>query len=81
MLLLITTAAAQALHFHANELTTDGKACPICQVAHSTVAVVSAIQLPVALHATGYLFSHASIDRKSPWDSTPLFSRPPPVGA
>jgi len=79
LLLLITTAAAQALHSHADGLASDGKACPICQVAHSAAAVVSTVQLPVAVHATGYLFSPVSIDRKSPWDSTPLFSRPPPA--
>ncbi|HEV2987121.1 MAG TPA: hypothetical protein VG759_01670 [Candidatus Angelobacter sp.] len=79
VLLLVTVMGAQALHSHADGLASDGKACPICQVAHSAVAVVSTMELPAALHTTGYLFSHASIDRKSPWDSTPLFSRPPPA--
>ncbi|HEV2989590.1 MAG TPA: hypothetical protein VG759_14200 [Candidatus Angelobacter sp.] len=79
VLLLLTAAGAQALHYHADGLPTDGKACPICQVAHSAVAVISTVQLPVALHATGYLFSPSSIDRKSPGDSTTLFCRPPPA--
>jgi hypothetical protein len=79
VLLLVTLVGAQVLHSHADGLASDGKACPICQVAHSAVAVVSIMQLPVAIHATGYLFAPVSMDRKSPWDSTPLFSRPPPV--
>jgi hypothetical protein len=78
LLLVATMAAAQTLHQHANDLAPNGKHCPICLVAHSAVQVASMVQLHVAVQTTGYLFFPASIDRKSPLDSTPLFSRPPP---
>src|SRR5258708_2043200 len=78
VLLLVTVAGAQALHFHADDLAANGKPCPICQVAHSSVQVVPVAQLQVALQTAGYLFSPASLDRRSPLDSSPLFSRPPP---
>jgi hypothetical protein len=78
LLLVATVAATQALHLHADDLTPNGKHCPICQVAHSAVQAVSTAQLHVALQSAGYLFFPASVDRKSPLDSTPLFSRPPP---
>ncbi len=79
VLLLAMVAGAQALHFHSDGLASDDKACPFCQVAHSVVAVVTTLQLPVVLHATGHLFLPQGIDRKSPWDSTTLFCRPPPA--
>jgi hypothetical protein len=79
LLLIATMTAAQTLHLHPDELTPNGKHCPLCQVAHSAVQTVSMVQLHVAMQATGTLFFPASIDRKSPSDSTPLFSRPPPV--
>jgi len=78
VLLLVMVAGAQALHFHSDDLAANGKPCPICQVAHSSVQVVPVAQLQVTLLAAGYLFSPVSLDRKSPLDSSPLFSRPPP---
>jgi len=79
VLLLVAAVGAQALHLHSNELAPDGKHCPLCQVAHAAVQIVSMVQLHVAMQATGYLFFPASIDRKLPSDLTPLFSRPPPA--
>jgi len=78
VLLVAAVATVQALHIHADDLAPNGKHCPICQVSHSAVQTVSVSQSHVALQAAGYLFSPASIDRKSSLDSTPLFSRPPP---
>ena len=78
VLLVATVATAQTLHLHTDDLAPNGKHCPFCQVAHSAVQIVPIAQLQVALQETGYSFFPASLDRKSPSDSTPLFSRPPP---
>lgn len=79
VLLLVAAVGAQSLHLHPDELAPDGKHCPLCQVAHAAVQIVSIVQLHVAMQAAGYLFVPANIDRKLPSDSTPLFSRPPPA--
>ncbi len=79
VLLLVAAAGAQALHLHPDELAPNGKGCPLCQVAHATVQIVAIVQLHVAMQFAEYLLSPASIDRKSPLDTTPLFSRPPPA--
>jgi hypothetical protein len=78
-LLVGIAIVAQAFHLHPNQLANDAKHCTICQVAHTSVQVVSVAHVAFGLTTTAFFSFSADADPKSVFDSFSLFSRPPPL--
>jgi hypothetical protein len=79
LLLLTITVAAQALHSHPNELSSDARHCTICQVAHTTVQATPVAQLDLGSTSSVLLTLSADPDPKQGLDAFSLFCRPPPL--
>jgi len=77
--LLSLTAAAQVLHFHADDSSGIEKHCPICSVLHSATPLAHAVQLDFAFQTTALLQFSTNPDHRSFSRQFALFSRPPPV--
>jgi hypothetical protein len=77
--LLSLTAAAQVLHFHADDFSGIEKHCPICSVLHSATPLPHAVQLDFAFQTTALLQFSANPDQRSFSLLFALFSRPPPA--
>jgi hypothetical protein len=77
--LLSLTAAAQVLHFHADDLSGIEKRCPICSVLHSATPLTQAVELDFSFQTTALLQFSTSPNRRSFSGLFVLFSRPPPA--
>ncbi|MBZ5530234.1 MAG: DUF2607 family protein [Acidobacteriia bacterium] len=78
LLLVVMSAAVQALHLHPTDLD-DAKHCSVCQLAHSAIHVSAPAALTVSAHATAYLHAVGDSEPHSNLTSFALFSRPPPL--
>jgi hypothetical protein len=76
--LLSLTAAAQVLHFHADDFSGIEKRCPLCSVLHSVTPLVHAVQLDFSYQTTALLQVSTTSDHGSFFGLFALFSRPPP---
>jgi len=76
-LLLSVSAAAQA-HVHPDDLAGTTNQCPICHVAHSSAQVALVVELDRALTTTDFFCTAPDPDRKSNFELSWHFSRPPP---
>jgi hypothetical protein len=79
LVLVLGSAAAQALHFHLDGLATDAKHCPVCPLLHSTARVAVPCHNSVTLQATGFLYLPLDSDSRTDFESPAHFSRPPPL--
>lgn len=78
LLLVGLVAAAQAVHYHPNELANEAKHCTICQLAHASAQVGPVAQLSVGLTTTAFVVHSPDVDPKPVPDTFSLFCRPPP---
>jgi hypothetical protein len=78
LLLVGLVAAAQAVHYHPNELANDARHCTICQVAHASAQTGPAAQLSVSLAVSAFVVHSDDADPRPVPDTFSLFSRPPP---
>jgi hypothetical protein len=78
LLLVGLVAAAQAVHYHPDELANDAKHCTVCQLAHASAQVGPVAQLSVSLTVTTFVVHSPDADPKPVPDTFSLFSRPPP---
>jgi hypothetical protein len=79
LVLVLGSAAAQALHFHLDGLEKDARHCPVCPLLHSAVRVAASSHTSVTFQQTGVLSLLLEIDGKAEQHSSPYSSRPPPT--
>lgn len=79
LVLVLGSAAAQALHFHLDGLEKDARHCTVCPLLHSAVRVTGICHITVILRQSGSLALLLEIDRKTDLHSSPYSSRPPPT--
>lgn len=79
LVLVLGSAAAQALHFHLDGLEKDARHCTVCPLLHSAVRVTGFCRIKVTFQQTGVLRLPLTIDRKTDLHSSPYSSRPPPA--
>lgn len=79
LLLVLSSAAAQAAHFHLDGPATDAKHCRVCQALHSGVAVHTSCGFEIGIHATDIPHPFSDEERKPSLRTHSLFSRPPPL--
>jgi hypothetical protein len=77
-LLVGLVAAAQAVHYHPDELANDARHCKICQVAHASAQPGPVAPLFVSLAISAFIAHSDDADPKAVPDTFSLFSRPPP---
>jgi hypothetical protein len=77
-LLVGLVAAAQAVHYHPDELANDASHCKICQVAHASAQPGPVAPLFVSLTLLAFVVRFDDADPKPVPDTFSLFSRPPP---
>jgi hypothetical protein len=78
LVLVLGSAAAQAVHFHVDGLQKDARHCPVCPLLHSPVRVAGLSHTTVTFQQTGVLGLLLNTDRKTELHSSPYSSRPPP---
>jgi hypothetical protein len=78
LVLVLGSAAAQALHFHVDGWEKDARHCSVCPLLHSAVRVASVAYTSTTFQQTGILSLLLSTDRKAELHSSPYSSRPPP---
>jgi len=78
-LLLLSISAAAQTHFHADDLTATASQCPICHVAHSSVQITLVVEPDRALAIIDFICTAPAPDRKSNFELSWHFSRPPPI--
>src|SRR5215472_12828024 len=78
LLLLGLVAAAQAVHYHPNELKNDARHCTICVVAHASTQTGPVAPLFVTLATSAFVVHSNDADPKLVPDTFSLFCRPPP---
>ncbi|HEY2234292.1 MAG TPA: hypothetical protein VGK01_12540 [Candidatus Angelobacter sp.] len=78
LVLVLGSAAAQALHFHPDGLEKDARHCPVCPLLHSPARVAGLCHTTVTFQQTGVLGLLLNTDRKRELHSSPYSSRPPP---
>ncbi|HKR95054.1 MAG TPA: hypothetical protein VJW55_06820 [Candidatus Angelobacter sp.] len=79
LVLVLGSAAAQALHFHLDGLEKDARHCTVCPLLHSAVRVTGICHITVILQQSGSLALLLGIERKTDLHSSPYSSRPPPA--
>src|SRR5882724_2618595 len=79
LVLILGSAAAQALHFHPDGLETDARHCSVCPLLHSAVRVAGTCHVTVTLRQTGVLKPLLKTEHKTELHSSPYSSRPPPA--
>jgi len=79
LVLVLGSAAAQALHFHPDGLETDARHCSVCPLLHSAVRVAGTCHMHVTLRQTGVLKLLLKTEHKTELHSSPYSSRPPPA--
>jgi hypothetical protein len=78
-MLVAASVGAQALHSHPDDFAGTSKHCPICPVLHTAVRAAQTFHLDVSFSVAAYLQRAAAPGWVIVVDSTPLFSRPPPL--
>jgi len=79
LVLVLGSAAAQALHFHPDGMETDARHCSVCPLLHSAVRVAVYCQTNIFLRQTGVLKPLLKTEHKTELHSSPYSSRPPPA--
>jgi hypothetical protein len=79
LVLVLGSAAAQALHFHLDGLEKDARNCSVCPLLHSAVRVASLPHTKITFHQAGTLALPLETDCKTELHSFPYSSRPPPI--
>jgi hypothetical protein len=79
LVLVLGSAAAQALHFHVDGLEKDARHCPICPLLHSASRVAGVCHTSVTFQQVGHLGLVLEAEGKKEQQSSPYASRPPPV--
>jgi hypothetical protein len=79
LVLVVGSAAGQALHFHLDGLEKDARHCSVCPLLHSAVRVTGFCHTTVILQQTGLLGLLLTMDSKTGLHSSPYYSRPPPA--
>ena len=79
LVLVLGSAAAQALHFHPDGLETDARHCTVCPLLHSAVRVAGFCHTNVTFLRIGVLTPLPKTDRRTELHSSPYSSRPPPT--
>jgi hypothetical protein len=79
LVLVLGSAAAQALHFHPEGLEKDARHCSVCPLLHSAVRVTGFCPTSVIFQRTGFQGLLLTVDRKTDLHSSPYSSRPPPI--
>ena len=78
MVLVLGSAAAQALHFHLDGLEKDARNCTVCPLLHSAVRVASFLHTSITFQQAGTLTLLLETDCKTEPHSSPYSPRPPP---
>jgi hypothetical protein len=79
LVLVLGSAAAQALHFHVDGLEKDARHCSVCPLLHQASRVASICHINVAFQQIGSLSILLVADSKAEQHSSPYASRPPPA--
>lgn len=79
LVLVLGSAAAQALHFHLDGLEKDARNCTVCPLLHSAVRVASVSHTSITFQQTGVLLLLLETDCKTELYSSSYYSRPPPL--
>jgi hypothetical protein len=79
LVLVLGSAAAQALHFHVDGLEKDARHCPVCPLLHTASRVASSCHISVTFQQIGLLSLLMETDTKAEQHSSPYASRPPPA--
>jgi hypothetical protein len=79
LVLVLGSAAAQALHFHPDGLEKDARHCSVCPLLHSAVRVAGVCHINITFQQTGLLGLLLETDGKAEQHSSPYSSRPPPL--
>jgi len=79
LLLVVVSAAVQALHLHPAGPANELKDCAICQIASTMAQAAVLILLFVLLWTTAPLVHHEDPEPVMFMGSFNLFSRPPPI--
>jgi hypothetical protein len=79
LVLVLGSAAAQALHFHPDGLETDARHCTVCPLLHSAVRVAGFYHTNVTFRQTDVLKPLPKTQHKTELHSSPYSSRPPPA--
>jgi len=79
LVLVLGSAAAQALHFHLDGLEKDARHCTVCPLLHSAIRVAGTCHMHVTLRQAGVLKPLPKEERKTELHSSPYSSRPPPA--
>jgi hypothetical protein len=77
--LVSISGAVQVLHYHADQLGSTAKECPLCQVLHSAATVVHSVEINISFQTTTYLPIFTESNHQSALTVFALFSRPPPL--
>jgi hypothetical protein len=78
LVLVLGTAAAQALHVHPDGVEKDVRHCTLCPLLHSAARVAGICHTNVTFQQTGALRLQLKAGRKTELHSSPYSSRPPP---
>jgi hypothetical protein len=78
LVLVLASAAAQALHSHPDGLEKNARHCPVCPLLHSPVRMAGSCHASVTFQPAGFLSPLLETDRKTDLHSSPYSSRPPP---
>jgi len=79
LVLVLGSAAAQALHFHLDGLEKDARNCTVCPLLHSAVRVATLPHTKITFQQTGTLALLLETDCKTELHSSPYSSSPPPL--
>jgi hypothetical protein len=79
LVLVLGSAAAQALHFHPDGMETDARHCSVCPLLHSAVRVAGSCHMIVTLRQIGVLKPLLKTEHTTELHSSPYSSRPPPA--
>jgi hypothetical protein len=78
LVLVLGSAAAQALHFHPDGMETDARHCSVCPLLHSAVRVAGSCHMIVTLRQVGVLKPLLKTEHTTELHSFPYSSSPPP---
>jgi hypothetical protein len=79
LVLVLGSAAAQALHFHVDGLEKDARHCSVCPLLHTASRVASFCHIKVTFQQIGFLSLLLETDSKAEQHLSPYASRPPPT--
>ncbi len=79
LVLVLGSAAAQALHFHVDGLEKDARHCSVCPLLHAASRVATISHTSVTFQQIGFLSLALETESKAEQHSSPYASRPPPA--